>query len=89
MKTKTSSKQSSKTNTSNEQGAKATKSRTVGAHVPVSEQCEHKSAPHHSRGKCKKCYRQFRRSQAQHNTKLAKTWSKDFRQSVRKTAATK
>jgi len=60
---KTSSKKSSKgiatqskTNTSNAKGVKVTKTRTVGAHVPASQQCEHKSAKHHSRGKCVKCY---------------------------------
>jgi len=56
MKTKMSSKKSSKTNVSNAQGTKVAKTRTVGAHVPASQQCEHKSAKHHSRGKCVMCY---------------------------------
>ena len=54
-KTKTSSK-AVKTNTSNAKGVKVAKDRTVGAHVPASQQCEHKSAKHHSRGKCVSCY---------------------------------
>jgi len=64
MKTQKSSKKSSSkktnsrkpTNTSNAQGVKVTKDRTVGAHVPASQQCEHKTAKHHSRGKCVSCY---------------------------------
>jgi hypothetical protein len=64
MKTQKSSKKSSSkktnsskpTNTSNAQGVKVTKDRTVGAHTPASEQCEHKAAKHHSRGKCVSCY---------------------------------
>jgi hypothetical protein len=54
-KTKTSSK-AVKTNTSNAKGVKVAKTRTVAGHVPASEQCEHKSAKHHSRGKCVSCY---------------------------------
>lgn len=53
---KTSSKKAAKTNTSNAKGVKVAKSRTVGAHSPASEQCEHKAAKHHSRGKCVSCY---------------------------------
>jgi hypothetical protein len=45
-----------KTNTSNAKGVKVAKTRTVGGHAPASEQCEHKSAKHHSRGKCVMCY---------------------------------
>jgi hypothetical protein len=53
---KSSKKAASKTNTSNATGVKVSKSRTVGAHGPASQQCEHKSAKHHSRGKCVMCY---------------------------------
>ena len=58
MKTQKRSKKSSskKTNSSNVQGVKVAKDRTVGAHTPASEQCEHKAAKHHSRGKCVSCY---------------------------------
>jgi hypothetical protein len=59
-----------------------TRAQLVRAHEPKSEQCEHKTAKHHSRGKCAKCYRRFRRTQAQRKTKLAKTWSKTFLKSV-------
>ena len=64
MKTQKSSKKSSSktTNVSNAQGVKVTKTRTVGAHVPASQQCEHKSAKHHSRGKCVSCYNKARNS---------------------------
>jgi hypothetical protein len=64
MKTKTSKKAAgtsskkpaAKTPTGNAKGVKVAKTRTVGAHVPASQQCEHKSAKHHSRGKCVMCY---------------------------------
>jgi hypothetical protein len=46
----------STTPTSNAKGTKVTKTRTVGGHVPASEQCEHKSAKHHSKGLCVVCY---------------------------------
>jgi hypothetical protein len=63
MKTQKSSKKSSKkaaVNTSNAAGVVVKKDRTVGAHTPASEQCEHKSAKHHSRGKCTRCYNRIR-----------------------------
>jgi hypothetical protein len=46
----------STTPTSNAKGVKVTKTRTVAGHVPASEQCEHTSAKHHSKGKCVMCY---------------------------------
>ena len=69
MKTQKSSKKSSTntskpTNTSNANGVKVAKTRTVGAHVPASQQCEHKAAKHHSRGKCVKCYNAARNKKA-------------------------
>ena len=66
MKTQKSSKKSSskKTNSSNAQGVKVAKDRTVGAHTPASEQCEHKAAKHHSRGKCVSCYNAARNNKA-------------------------
>src|ERR1700722_3663849 len=58
MKTqKSSNKSSSKptnkptTNTSNAQGTKVAKDKTVGAHVPASQQCEHKAASITARGR--------------------------------------
>ena len=75
MKTQKSSKKSSKsskaTNTSNAQGVKVAKTRTVGAHVPASQQCEHKAAKHHSRGKCVRCY-----NAARNKKKAAKSATK-------------
>jgi hypothetical protein len=77
MKTQKSSKTSSKssktnvTNVSNAQGVKVTKDRTVGAHTPASEQCEHKSAKHHSRGKCVQCYNAWRNNKAKKSVKAA------------------
>jgi hypothetical protein len=65
MKTQKSSKKtnsSKPTNTSNAQGVKVAKDRTVGAHTPASEQCEHKSAKHHSGGRCVSCYNKARNS---------------------------
>ena len=60
---KSSKKSASKpTITSNAQGTKVAKDRTVGAHVPASEQCEHKAAKHHSKGKCTACYNKARNS---------------------------
>jgi hypothetical protein len=53
---KSTNSKSTVTNTSNAKGVKVSKDRTVGAHVPASEQCEHKSAKHHSKGKCTSCY---------------------------------
>ena len=83
MKTQKSSKKSSKkaaaVNTSNAVGVKVEKSRTVGAHTPASEQCEHKSAKHHSRGKCVQCYNRAR------NKKSAK--KKAVKKSAAKSAA--
>jgi hypothetical protein len=58
----------SKTNTSNAQGVKVAKTRTVGAHVPASQQCEHKSAKHHSRGKCVMCYNAARNKKSSRPT---------------------
>jgi hypothetical protein len=74
MKTqKSSTKSSSKpTNTSNAQGVKVAKDRTVGAHVPASQQCEHKSAKHHSRGKCVSCYNAARNKKSATKKKAAK-----------------
>jgi hypothetical protein len=60
-KTKTSSR-AVKTNTSNAKGVKVAKTRTVAGHVPASEQCEHKLAKHHSKGKCVMCYNAARNS---------------------------
>jgi hypothetical protein len=82
MKTQKSSKKSSKTNvskptnTSNAQGVKVTKTRTVGAHVPASQQCEHKSAKHHSRGKCCSCYNRARNSKAKKSVSKKKAVKK-------------
>ena len=80
---KTSSKKSSKgiatqskTNTSNAKGVKVTKTRTVGAHVPASQQCEHKSAKHHSRGKCCSCYNRARNSKAKKSVSKKKAVKK-------------
>jgi hypothetical protein len=53
---KSTNSKSTVTNTSNAKGVKVSKDRTVGAHVPASEQCEHKSAKHHSKGLCVVCY---------------------------------
>ena len=66
MSSKKSSKKAvaAKTNTSNAKGVKVAKDRTVGAHVPASQQCEHKSAKHHSRGKCVMCYNALRNKKA-------------------------
>ncbi len=32
------------------------------ADVPAAQKCKHSNAPHHSRGKCKPCYRAFRKT---------------------------
>lgn len=73
MKTKTSKtsskKAAAKTNTSNAKGVKVAKTRTVGAHVPASQQCEHKSAKHHSRGKCVMCYNAARNKKSSKPTR--------------------
>jgi hypothetical protein len=71
MKTQKSNKKSRSkpTNTSNAQGVKVTKSRTVGAHVPASQQCEHKSAKHHSRGKCVSCHNAARNKKSSKPTR--------------------
>jgi hypothetical protein len=53
---KSTNSKSTVTNTSNAKGVKVSKDRTVGAHVPASEQCEHKTAKHHSKGLCVVCY---------------------------------
>jgi hypothetical protein len=77
MKTQKSSKKSSKssktnvTNVSNAQGVKVAKDRTVGAHVPASQQCEHKAAKHHSRGKCVQCYNAARNKKRSKPTRKA------------------
>jgi hypothetical protein len=83
MKTQKSSKKSSKkaaVNTSNAAGVVVKKDRTVGAHTPASEQCEHTSAKHHSRGKCVSCYNAWR------NKRPAKSAKK---KAVKKSAAAK
>jgi hypothetical protein len=64
-----SKKAASKTNTSNAKGVKVAKGRTVGAHVPASQQCEHKSAKHHSRGKCVSCYNAARNKKSSKPTR--------------------
>jgi hypothetical protein len=85
MKTQKSSKKSSKkaaaVNTSNAVGTVVAKDRTVGAHTPASEQCEHKTAKHHSRGKCVQCYNAWR------NNKPTKKAAK--KKSVKKSAVGK
>jgi hypothetical protein len=54
-----------------------TKKTTVKeADVPAAQKCKHLNAPHHSRGKCAPCYRQFRKAQWQSKTKLSKSWTK-------------
>ena len=73
MKTQKSSKKSSSsktnvTNVSNAKGVKVAKDRTVGAHTPASEQCEHKAAKHHSRGKCVQCYNAARNKKSAKKT---------------------
>jgi hypothetical protein len=68
---KSSKKAASKTNTSNAKGVKVSKSRTVGAHVPASQQCEHKSAKHHSGGRCVSCYNRARNSKPKKSAKKA------------------
>jgi len=71
MSSKKSSKKAvaAKTNTSNAKGVKVSKTRTVGAHVPASQQCEHKSAKHHSRGKCVMCYNAARNKKSSKPTR--------------------
>jgi hypothetical protein len=64
-----SKKAASKTNTSDAKGVKVAKDRTVGAHVPASQQCEHKSAKHHSRGKCVSCYNAARNKKSSKPTR--------------------
>jgi hypothetical protein len=47
------------------------------ANVPVAQKCEHKTAKHHSRGKCLPCYHAFRKTQWQRKTKVSKQWAKN------------
>ena len=62
MKSKKSSKKSA-VKASQKSAVKAVKGRTVGAcKFPASQQCEHKTAKHHSRGKCVSCYNRARNS---------------------------
>jgi len=78
MKTQKSSKKSAakKQSTSNKAGVIVIKTRTVGAHVPASQQCEHKSAKHHSRGKCTSCYNAWRNNKPKKSAKKSTTKKK-------------
>jgi hypothetical protein len=60
---------SKKAASSDAKGVKVAKDRTVGAHVPASQQCEHKSAKHHSRGKCVSCYNAARNKKSSKPTR--------------------
>lgn len=53
------------------------------ADVPAAQKCKHSNAPHHSRGKCKPCYRAFRKQQWQRKTKLSRSWAKSPYQAAR------